>query len=90
MASSRLKNPEEISVITDLRHVNEVEEIISLENSVVVRIERDDNCVDKHISENDLNNYPFDFVIKNNGNLDNYRKEVISWVRLNLPWIIHW
>jgi hypothetical protein len=90
MMESRSKNPDEISVITDLRYINEVEEILSLGNSVVVRIERNQDNYDNHISETDLNNYPFDFYIKNNEDVDSYRREVLSWIKLNLPWIIHW
>lgn len=88
---SRLKNPGEISVITDIRYVNEAEHVLNLDNSILIRvINKNSATFDSHQSENDLDYFNFDFTISNNGTIEDYEKEVQAWVRKNLPWIIHW
>jgi hypothetical protein len=88
---SRLKNPGEISIITDVRYLNEVEAILNSENSILIRIENGKNeNLDFHQSENDLNSFQFDFVITNTGTLEEYEAKVTEWLKSNLPWIIHW
>lgn len=87
---SREKNPNEMSVITDVRHLNEVELILDQPYSLLVRIKNinTDKDDDKHRSEMELNDYPFDSYIENNGSLDDYRRSIEKWIDTNLPWII--
>lgn len=89
---SRLKNPGEISIITDVRYKNEADSILKLDDSLLLRIinKNNNHMVDYHDSENDLNDYHFDYTIDNSGTLEEYEKKVKLWLRSNLPWIIHW
>jgi hypothetical protein len=91
MYESRSKTPGEISIITDVRYLNEAEAVINADNSILIRIENNSSTgVDTHQSENDLNNFPFDVTIVNNGTIDEYEAKVSEWMKSNLPWIIHW
>ena len=67
-------------IITDVRFPNEVE-YIKKYGGVIIRIENDnlDNS-DTHYSETALDNYKdWDFVIKNNGTLDDYEETIRKW-----------
>lgn len=85
---SRLKNPGEISVITDVRYINEANEVINQEEGILIKIiNKNTEAFDSHISENNLDDYEFDYIIENNGSMDSYRNEVSLWVKSHLPWI---
>jgi hypothetical protein len=89
--NSRRINSSEISVITDVRYQNEVEAILSLDNSIVIKVENPNTfSIDYHVSERDLDNFEFDFVIKNDGSISEYEEKIKTWLKQNLPWIIHW
>lgn len=86
---SRKNNPGEIAVITDVRYRNEADFILEQDNSFLIRIvNTKTELFDPHISENDLNEYTFDFVIENNGSIMDYESRVEEWISKNLPWII--
>ena len=88
MMESRLKDPNELSIITDVRYINEVEKILELENSLILKVENPNiESYDSHISENDLNEYHFDYIIKNDSTMDVYEKRVREWIELALPWM---
>lgn len=88
---SRLNHAGEISIITDVRYRNEAEFILSKDDSILIKIENSNTLTqDYHQSENDLNNFAFDFIIKNNGSIEEYEEKIILWLKQNLPWIIHW
>lgn len=88
---SRLNHPGEISIITDVRYRNEAEAILSKDNSLLIKIDNPNTFTfDYHQSENDLDNFNFDVVIKNNGTLEDYEEQIEKWLKQNLPWIIHW
>lgn len=85
---SQKNKPGEISVITDVRYINEAQEIQNQENGFLIKIvNKNTETFDPHISENNLDDYEFDYVMKNNGSLDDYRSEVDTWVKSHLPWI---
>lgn len=87
---SRKSNRNELSVITDVRYRNEADAIINQENGMLIKIVNPNNTlIDFHISENDLNEYEFDYVIENKGSIENYRNEISSWIKSQLPWITH-
>jgi hypothetical protein len=85
MYASRLKNPNEISIITDVRYQNEAEKILSLESGILVRVENPNTQIlDYHESENELNNYPFDVKIYNDSSIEDYERKVEKWAKENL------
>jgi hypothetical protein len=91
ISNSRRINPSEISVITDVRYQNEVEAILSRDNSIVIKVENPNTfSIDYHLSERDLDDFEFDFVIKNDGSISEYEEKIEAWLKQNLPWIIHW
>lgn len=86
--NSRKRNPNEISIITDVRYINEAMEIERKDQGLLLKIVNKNNkSFDFHVSENELNDYEFDCVINNNGTFEDYRKEVLLWIRSYLPWI---
>jgi len=88
---SRSLNPSEISIITDVRYQNEADSILSKDNSILIKVENQNTfSIDYHQSENDLNDFNFDFVIKNEGSVSEYEEKIELWLKQNLPWIIHW
>lgn len=85
---SQLKDPNEISIITDVRYRNEADAILEQEHGLLVRVvNKNTEAPDSHFSEIDLDDYEFDFTIHNNGTLEEYEKEVVGWIESNLPWI---
>jgi hypothetical protein len=87
---NRLANPNEISVITDVRYQNEADKILSIDSGILVRVENPNNMLsDYHESENDLNNYPFDIKIINDGSIDDYQRKVKKWITENLQLLIN-
>lgn len=69
-------------VITDMRFKNELE--IIQDRGITLRIERlyNPHAPIDHISETDLDNAKFDYVIYNDGvSLENLRKEVVKFLK---------
>ena len=67
------KNPNTKVVINDIRFEHEYNIIKNL-NGYIIKIKRKQNSKDKHISENELNNYKndkFNYVIENNSSKAN-------------------
>lgn len=83
---NRKNDPNEISIITDVRYTNEAKEVEKQPNSFLINIQKTfpENNVDFHQSENDLNNYEFEHVIINNGDLDDYKRKIEKWIEKNL------
>jgi len=77
--------PDTMGIITDVRYKNEAAIVSSLPDSLLVRIKRPSLPVeDFHPSEIELDDYKFDHYILNNGNLEDYREQVIMWLNTNL------
>jgi len=59
-------------IITDVRFKNEVQAIKRVEGIIIkiIRTDVPENFSSKHISENELNNYKFDYDIINNGSME--------------------
>jgi len=89
---SQNNNPNEISIITDVRYRNEAKEVEKHPESFLVNIQKtfSENSVDFHQSENDLNNYEFEHVIINNGDLDDYKRKIEKWIEKNLLLTTRW
>jgi dephospho-CoA kinase len=66
-------------IITDVRYLNEVG-AIKKRGGIVIRINRDTGSNDTHVSETQLDNYPFDYVIDNNGDINNLKNEVSKFI----------
>lgn len=63
-------------LISDVRYVNEAEHIRNI-GGIIIRINRNlEEQKDNHLSENDLDNYDFDYVIDNNEHLDSLTVKV--------------
>lgn len=75
--ANRLKIIPDRTVVmtTDVRFVNEAEYIKSI-GGVLIRISRDTGYYDTHVSETELDNYPFDIAISNNGTKDDLLHEI--------------
>lgn len=66
---------ESLVIVTDVRFKNEAQWVKS-NNGLMVNIKRDNALSnDSHVSENQLNDYPFDFVVDNNGTLEQLNKQ---------------
>lgn len=69
-------NKQQDWVITDLRHLNEPENLKRDFNVFLVKIKRPHTEKSQHISDNDLNNYKnFDFYLDNSGDLRNLQEK---------------
>jgi len=62
-------------IITDVRFPNEAKAITD-RGGIVIKVVRDTSSKDLHESETALNNYKFDYIIDNNGNLDDLNIKV--------------
>lgn len=56
-------------IITDVRFKNEVEAIKNKEG-IVIRVNRNNSGAGNHISETELDDYSFEYIIENNGTLE--------------------
>ena len=67
------KNPNINVVIADVRFQNEFDSIKKL-NGSFIKILRDNNLIDQHISENDINNLSkeINFIIENNTTINDF------------------
>ena len=68
-------NPTVAIVVTDVRFTNEADEIKRL-GGTIVRVTRSTGIEDAHVSETELDNYPVDYVIKNDSGYDRLYLEV--------------
>jgi hypothetical protein len=62
-------------IITDVRYPNEYE-AIKQRGGIMIRVNRGEQSKDAHISETALDDFKFDFVIENNGSLDELKERV--------------
>jgi hypothetical protein len=82
---NKLKSPwartnVDIAVITDVRYPNEAE-LVKARGGIMVRVNRPnltslDLNADMHMSETALDSWNFDYVIQNNGTLDEFQSKV--------------
>lgn len=79
-------NPDSVALITDVRFLNEADYVRKC-GGVVVRVNRPESAsVDEHVSETELDDYKFDFVINNNSTLNNLASDVRMLIHnLKLP-----
>jgi len=65
-------------VVTDLRYKNEAFAIETLNNSQIWRVQRNLNAKvgGNHISEVDLDDYPFEVIVDNNGTIEDLQAKV--------------
>jgi hypothetical protein len=71
---SVLSNPEPYKIITDVRYKNEAYKIIE-NNGIIIRIEKDfidieDGRDKNHISECDLDDFKFEYILNNNSSME--------------------
>jgi hypothetical protein len=75
-------------IISDVRYNNEITKIKESFNDVIsIRVERPSvqpNQYSKHLSEVELDNYPFDYVINNNGTLEDLYIKLNSILLANI------
>ena len=69
----------DVAIITDCRYLNEINSFnqcttIRIISNRKSKLNKEQN---KHDSETELNNYEFDYVITNNGSIEEYKKEVL-------------
>ena len=68
---------EENWVITDVRFTNEADRIKQYDNSQLWRVKRTGvDAVNGHVSEHDMDGYPVDMILKNEGTLEDLRTMV--------------
>jgi hypothetical protein len=68
-------------IITDVRFINEVE-AIKERGGIVIRVNNPNvESTDRHISETELDNYPFDYIIENGSTLSDLRIKAQELVR---------
>lgn len=74
----RLGNPAENVFVSDLRYKNEAA-ALKARGFTLVKIVKLDRTIDRdpnHMSEIDLDDYQFDYVIENNGTLDEFYQKL--------------
>lgn len=78
---TRLPN-DVVVVIPDVRFLNEAE-LITKVGGYMIRVDRSSMNTDNHISETELDNYPFNFIIDNNSTLEELRNQIEKFLELN-------
>ncbi len=74
-------NSQDNILITDLRFINEYQEI-KKRGGIVIRINRFNNINhNNHISECELDDYKFDYIIDNNGSIEELKEKVINIIK---------
>ena len=76
LTESKIKD--DLVVISDFRFKEEYEYLKKFHKVITIKVERDLKNDDKDESENDLNDFKFDYVINNNGTLIETEKQVIK------------
>lgn len=69
--------------VADMRFINEAD-MLREAGFVLVRIDRPDRPIDRdpnHISETELDNYKFDYVVENNGSLEAFYRSIEGLMR---------
>lgn len=82
------KRSSQVWIVTDVRFENEAE-AIKKRGGVIIRLERDYHVKSNHESETALDNYKFDYVIKNNKSIEELAIElchVLVDLRLTVPY----
>ena len=64
-----------VAIITDVRFKSEAQAIKAV-GGVIVRVSRNTGLSDNHISETDMDDYKADFIIDNNGSIEETKKQV--------------
>lgn len=73
--------------IADTRFRNEADVIVSDGKGIVIRVTRPGvGPASDHISEHDLDDWDFDYVIENDGSLDDLETKVIEMVDKTIGW----
>lgn len=69
-------------VITDVRFPNEAD-AVKEHGGIVIRISRPvtDKVSDNHVSETALDNYDFDYIINNDGSIDDFRQKIMLVIK---------
>ena len=83
------QNKEDNIYFSDVRFINEFE-ALKKNGFVMIKINRNTKISDSHISENDLDNVEddkWDYIIENNGTLEELYKKIDEIVELNLKTI---
>lgn len=71
-------NSEQLTVISDTRYKSEMQQLKEAfgDNLVTIRVNRFDSSESEDPSERDLDNYDFDYVIKNTGTLEEFYQNI--------------
>lgn len=80
-----MRHPGKFKVIYDIQYETDIK-AIEAAGGVVLRLERPDTDFDEsydptHISECDLDNYPFQFKYYNNGNVEDLEEFATGWIQ---------
>lgn len=72
-------------IISDLRFIHEYEELKNNNKNIFfIRIERDNIIInDSHKSETEYKNIPVDYIIKNNGTIEDLYKNIDNLFKMN-------
>ena len=70
-------------IIDDIRFKNEFETFKNIENTISIRITRDDEIKSNHISEHDIDNIETDYTIVNNGSLTQLYSKLSTIIKIN-------
>lgn len=80
----RIKNcNSDYVIITDVRFKNELE-FIKNNNGMVIFIERNISNNDNHVSENSIKKSDCDYVVSNNTNIDELKKNISNFIDKNI------
>ena len=64
-----IHTPADLVIVHDLRMLNEYEELLKWTNVRTIRIHRDTDNDDHHVTENELFSIPYDFVLDNSSDI---------------------
>ncbi|MFQ3578924.1 MAG: hypothetical protein SNJ71_02130 [Bacteroidales bacterium] len=78
-----LNDKPDIAVITDVRFLNEAQRIFDY-GGLVLKIIRNSNNLDTHISENEIDICPYTSVIYNNGSLGQFKSSIVYFLEENV------
>lgn len=70
-----------LGIITDTRYRNEAEWALQKTNHLIRIVSPLSPTDDVHPSEIELDDFPFEEFIYNNGSLEDYRKAVLEWIK---------
>jgi phosphomevalonate kinase len=80
-----LKSQSKVVFVTDVRFKNEADSLREA-GAILIRVNRNTGLIDNHISEIDLDNYPFEFICDNDGlnSLKIYASNIANKIKLQL------